>query len=128
MKVFRLMAVVALSMLMTTVFAQQRGQGQGRRNMDPEEAAKQQITQMKEIIKISDKEEKACKEIFVKYGKERQKMFENTQQGGDRTQFREDMQNMIAKQNKELKEILGETKYAKYDKKMQELRQNRQRR
>ena len=127
MKVLRLLSVVALSMIMTTAFAQQRGMGQGRRNLDPEEAAKQQITQMKEFIKISSQEENACKEIFVKYGKERQKMFQGMQQGGDRTQMREDMQNLMEKQNKELKEILGQKKYDKYSEKLQELRQNRRR-
>jgi len=99
------------------------------RNMDPEESANRQIEQMKEIIKLkNDTEEKAIKEIFVKYAKERQKMFSEMQQGGDPGANREKMQELTNKQNEELKGILGEERFTTYDTKMQELRRNRMRR
>jgi len=121
------MGVLILSFVVTTAFGQQRGQGM--RNMDPEESANRQIEQMKEIIKLkNDTEEKAIKEIFVKYAKERQKMFSEMQQGGDPGANREKMQELTNKQNEELKGILGEERFTTYDTKMQELRRNRMRR
>lgn len=121
------MGVLILSFVVTTAFGQQRGQGM--RNMDPEESANRQIEQMKEIIKLkNDTEEKAIKEIFVKYAKERQKMFSEMTQGGDPGANREKMQELTNKQNEELKGILGEERFTTYDTKMQELRRNRTRR
>lgn len=125
--IMKSMGVLILSLVVTTAFGQQRGQGM--RQMDPEDMANRQLEQMKEIIKLkNDKEEKAVKEVFVKYAKERQKMFSEMQQGGDREANREKMQEMTNKQNEELKGILGEERFTTYDEKMQELRRNRQRR
>lgn len=116
--------VILLSLIVTSAFGQQRGQGM--RNQDPDEMAKNQLEQMKEIIKLkNDKEEKALKEVFVKYSKERQKMFSSMQRGGEPGANREKMQELLNKQNEELKKILGEERFTTYDKKMQELRQNR---
>ena len=121
------MGVLILSLIVTTAFGQQRGQGM--RQMDPEQMANRQLEQMKEIIKLkNDKEEKAVKEVFLKYAKERQKMFSEMQQGGDPGANREKMQELTNKQNEELKGILGEERFKTYDEKMQELRRNRQRR
>jgi len=125
--IMKSLGVLILSFVVTTAFGQQRGQGM--RNMDPEERANQQLEQMKEIIKLkNDKEEKAVKEVFVKYAKERQKMFSEMQQGGDPGANREKMQELTNKQNEELKGILGEERFTTYDTKMQELRRNRMRR
>ena len=116
--------VILLSLIVTSAFGQQRGQGMG--NQDPDEMAKNQLEQMKEIIKLKNaKEEKAVKEVFVKYAKERQKMFSSMQRGGEPGANREKMQELLNKQNEELKKILGEERFTTYDKKMQELRQNR---
>ena len=76
----------------------------------------------------NDKEEKAVKEVFVKYAKERREMFSNMDRSGDPGANREKMQEMTNKQNEELKKILGEERFTTYDTKMQELRRNRTRR
>jgi len=121
------MGVLILSLIVTTAFGQQRGQGM--RQTDPEEMANRQLEQMKEIIKLkNDKEENAVKEVFLKYAKERQKMFSEMQQGGERGANREKMQELTNKQNEELKGILGEERFNTYNEKMQELRRNRMRR
>ena len=84
---------------------------------------------MKEIIKLQgEKEETAIKEVFIKYAKERQKMFSTMQRGGDPGANREKMTELTNKQNEELKKILGEERFKTYDEKMQELRRNRMRR
>ncbi|HCC71330.1 MAG TPA: hypothetical protein DEQ09_09305 [Bacteroidales bacterium] len=122
----RTMGVILLSFIVTTAFGQQRGQGM--RNMDPEQNADRQLNQMKEIIKLkNNKEEKALKEVFLKYAKERQKMFDSMTRGGNPGANREKMQELTNKQNKELKSILGEERFTIYDNKMQELRRNRRR-
>jgi protein CpxP len=124
--IMRSMGVLILSLVVTTAFGQQRGQGM--RQMDPDTMAIRQVEQMKEIIKLNnDKEEQAVKEVFLKYAKERQKMFSEMQEGGDREAMREKMQEMTNKQNEELKGILGEERFTTYNEKMQELRRNRQR-
>ena len=123
----RSMGVLILSLIVTTAFGQQREQRM--RQMDPEQMANRQVEQMKEFIKLkNDKEEKAVKEIFLKYAKERQKMFSEMQQGGEPGANREKMQEMTDKQNEELKGILGEERFNTYNEKMQEVRRNRMRR
>ncbi|MCF8221984.1 MAG: hypothetical protein K9J25_02470 [Bacteroidales bacterium] len=124
--VMKTLGVVILSLIVTTAFGQQRGQGM--RNMDPDAMADRQVEQMKEIIKLkNNKEEKKVKEVFVKYAKERQKEFSNMTRG-DRGAMREKIQEITNKQNKELKEILGEERFNTWNEKMDELRRNRRRR
>jgi len=119
------LSLLLFSLIVSNASGQQR---QGMRNADPEEQAKQQVEQMKDIIDLkNDKEEEAVKEVFVKYNKERQKLFSSMQQG-DRGSNRAKMQKVIEKQDEELKKILGEDRFKTYDAKMQELRQNRRRR
>jgi len=121
------MGVLVLSLVMTSAFGQQRGQGM--RQQDPEEMAKRQLDQMKEIIKLQgEKEENAIKEVFLKYAKERQKLFSTMQRGSEPGANREKMTELTNKQNEELKKILGEERFKTYDEKMQELRRNRMRR
>lgn len=125
--IMKSMGVLILSLIVSTAFGQQRGQGM--RQMDPDEMANRQLEQMKEIIKLkNDKEENAVKEVFLKYAKERQKMFSEMQQGGEPGANREKMQELTNKQNEELKGILGEERFNTYNEKMQELRRNRTRR
>ena len=125
--IFRTIGVVFFALIVTTAFGQQRGQGQGRRNLDPETTATNSIKQMKEIIKITDKEEKAVKAVFLKYAKERQKLMEGMQAGGDREGMREKMTEMTKKQNTELEKLLDKERIEKYTKKLEELRGQRRR-
>ncbi len=119
------MGVLLLSMIVINASGQQR---MGILNADPEEQAKQQVEQMKEIIELkNNKEEKAVEEVFVKYNKQRREMFSSMQQG-DRGANREKMQEMINKQNEELNKVLGEERFTAYDKKLEEKRQDRRRR
>jgi len=121
------MGVVVLCFIMTTAYGQQRGMGM--RNQDPEAMANQQLEQMKEIIKLNNKkEEKAVKEVFLKYAKERQKEFQSFDRTGEPGVMRDKIQKIITRQNEELKEILGEERFKTYDEKMQEIRQQRRRR
>jgi len=124
MKTLRFVSVLLLSMVMTTAFGQ-RGQGQGMRNQDPEESAKQQIKVLKEIVKIDKKEEAKIKELFVKNAKERTKSIQEMRNSGSRDGMREKMQEMRKKQDEALKKILGEKRMAKYTKEMEKRRAER---
>ncbi|HUS86311.1 MAG TPA: hypothetical protein VMW76_03640 [Bacteroidales bacterium] len=119
--ILRTMGVMIFSLLVTGAFAQQGGM----RNMDPEASAQRSIDQMKEIIKINSDEEAKVKEVFLKYAKERQTIMQSMGEGGDREQMRAKMTEMTTKQNAELEKILGKERFETYNKKIQELRQNR---
>ncbi len=122
------MWVLIFSLMVTGAFAQQQQQRQGgMRNMNPEDNAKRQLDQMKGLIKIEAKEEAKIQEVFLKYAKEQQTMFQGMQQGGDRTEMRTKMNELTTKRNAELEKIIGKERMDEYNKKMQELRQNRQR-
>lgn len=120
--IIRSMWVLLFSLMITNAFGQQ---GQGMRNMNPEESAKRQVDQMKEIIKIDAKEEAKVNEIFLKYAKEQQTLFSGMQQGGDREQMRAKMTELTTKRNAELEKVLDKERMDTYKKKLEELRQNR---
>lgn len=99
------------------------------RQVDPDAMATRQLEQMKEIIELKNKnEEKAVKEVFLKYAKERQKMFSEMQRGGEPGANRDKVNDLLKKQNEELKNILGEERFKTYDARMQEIRGTRMRR
>lgn len=123
--VMRIGLVIMLSMFVTGVFAQQRGQGGGQRNMDPEAQATQSLTTMKDIIKLDKKEEAKVKEIFLNSAKERQKMMQGMQQDGGREAMREKMTEMNEKRDKALKALLGEKRMGAYTKELEKRRAER---
>ena len=124
MKTLRFVAVVLMSMLMTTAFAQ-RGQGQGQRNVDPEESANQQIKVLKEIVKIEKKEEAKLKEVFLNNAKARTKKMQEMRDSGNREGMREMMTELNKKRDDALKKLLGDKRMAKYTKEMEKRRAER---
>ncbi len=124
MKTLRFVAVILLSMVMTSAFAQ-RGQGQGTRNVDPEASAVAQLKTLKEVVKVEKKEEAKLKEIFLNGAKERTKEMQEMRDAGNREGMREKMTEMNKKQNEALKKILGEKRMTKYTKEMEKRRAER---
>lgn len=114
-----------MSLMVTGAFAQQRGQGQGMRNQDPEAQAKQQIDQLKEIVKVDKKEEAKIKEIFLKSAKERQTKMTEMRDSGNREGMRDAIQSLNTKRDAELKKVLGEERMKKYLEEIEKLRQQR---
>jgi hypothetical protein len=107
----RLSVILLMTLFSSAIFAQQ---GQGMRNADPEESAKNQVNVMKEIIKIDSKEEAKVKEIFLSAAKEQQKAFSGNQPGGDREAMRAKMAEMNKKRDAELLKVLGKERMDKY--------------
>ena len=121
--VMRIGLVLFMSLMVTGVFAQQRGQGM--RNMDPEAQSKQQLEQLKKIVKVEKKEETKIKEVFLKSAKERQKKMQELRNTGNREGMRDAINKINASRNEELKKILGEKRMKKYLEEIEKLRQQR---
>jgi hypothetical protein len=124
--ILRACGVIILTFVVTSAFAQQRGGGM--RNMDPEEKAKQQVTTMKEIVEINEKETEQVQELFLKYAKEQQKLQQEMRDGGDRASMRPKMTEMNTKRNAELEKVLGKERLKKYTDEMEKRAQERTRR
>ena len=119
----RIALVLVLTMFVSGLSAQQRGQG--RMNVDPEEAAGQQLKTLMEIVKVEKKDEAKIKEIFLNSAKANAKMREEVGASGDRSQMREKMTELNKKRDEELKKVLGEKNMKKYTEEMAKRRQNR---
>jgi hypothetical protein len=122
MKSIKLFSVIILSFIMTSLFAQQQGQGQ-RQQTTPEQRAKTQVAWMAKDLSLDQATQTKVNDVLVKYAKktneERQKL---TAAGTDRAEIRTKLQPITAAQDKELKAILGDQKFELYRKKLVERR------
>jgi protein CpxP len=103
----------------TFSMAQNRG-GQG--NMDPEERAKSQTAQLKELLDLKKDQEKKVYDLNLKAGKE---MVALRSSGGDRDAMREKFGEMRKEANKEMKKVLTADQFKKYEKYLEERRSQR---
>ncbi|MEN8116775.1 MAG: hypothetical protein ABFS16_07330 [Bacteroidota bacterium] len=118
MKKLGLLLIIAI--LGTTVaMAQNRGQ----RSFDPEEMAKRQTESLKEVLDLKKDQEKKVYELNLKAGKDMTKAREKA--GGDREAMYEKMREIRDEQNKEMKKILSDSQWKKYEKYLEERRQRR---
>lgn len=89
------------------------GGGMGRGNFNPEELVDRQMTEMKETLDLSGKQEKQMRELMLENFDNMSKMREKS--GGDREAIREQMQQLREEQNNKIKEILTEEQWEKYE-------------
>ena len=87
-----------------------------------EERRKQQSEQLKKELKLNKKQAAQFDKINEKFDKKRQEMFASGRDSGDREGMREKMTKMREDHNKELKEILTEKQFKKYETIQQERR------
>lgn len=113
--------ILMILILGTSVSMAQRG-GQ---DFDPEERAKAQTEELKELLDLKKDQEKKVYELNLKAGKDMAKMRSEMQGGGDRDAMREKFGKLRAEQNKEMKKILTDAQYEKYEKYLEERRQRR---
>ncbi|MCY1722245.1 hypothetical protein OU798_17965 [Prolixibacteraceae bacterium Z1-6] len=97
----------------------------GQRNFDPEEMAKRQTKELTELLSLDKAQAQKVHELNLESGKKMSKMREEMQGGGDREAMREKMTEMRKKQNAEMKKILSEDQYTKYEKYLEERRARR---
>lgn len=126
-KIKSMKRLALLFMLVLVGTTMSMAQNFGGQRMDPEERAKQQTAELKEELQLNEDQSTKLEELFVKSGKESQAMFEAMREGGDtdRSEMREKMQASREKQQEEVKKILTEEQFTKYEKLMQERRRNR---
>jgi periplasmic protein CpxP/Spy len=116
--------LVLLALLAFTVVtvAQNRGSG----NFDPKEMAKRQTEQLTEELDLNKDQQKKVLELNEKYSEKMSAMFQDMRSGGgDREAMREKMGKMREEQNKEMKKLLTEDQYKKYEKYLEERRSSR---
>lgn len=113
--------LIVLILGTTVSMAQNRGG-----DFDPEERAKSQTTELKELLDLKKDQEKKVHDLNLKFGKEIAEMRKEMQGGGgDRDASIEKFGKMLEARNKEMKKILTEDQYKKYEKYLQERREKR---
>jgi hypothetical protein len=117
----RFLSIVVLSMLLSSVFAQQ-GQGQ-RVQRTPEETAKAQVDWMKTDLKLDQATEKKVYDTVLKYAKQSSDERQKLMAAGDRDAMRAKMTEITAARDKELKVILGDKNFELFKTKEAERRQ-----
>ena len=114
--------LVAVLIGTTVAMAQNRG---GQRQFDPEEMAKRQTEQFKTELELNDTQTEKMEKVLLKSYNEMTTLRQEMTGEEDRTKMREKMTEWRANQQKELKKILTDEQFAKYEKLMEERRANR---
>jgi len=86
----------------------------------PEEMAKMQADQMKQTVNLNDDQYSKVLVVYKEQGEKMQKMFQDAGGQPDFSAFGK----MQEEQNNKLKEILTEEQYKKWEKHMEQMRQN----
>ncbi len=119
----RLAFLLVVVLIGTTVaMAQNRG---GQRQFNPEEMAKRQTEQFKTELKLNDTQAEKMEKVLQKSYKEMSTLREEMRAEEDRTKMREKMTEWRTNQQKEIKKILTDEQFVKYEKLMEERRANR---
>ncbi|WP_319502778.1 hypothetical protein [uncultured Draconibacterium sp.] len=119
----RLAFLLVVVLIGTTVaMAQNRG---GQRQFNPEEMAKRQTEQFKTELKLNDTQAEKMEKVLQASYKEMSTLREEMRGEEDRTKMREKMTEWRTNQQKEIKKILTDEQFVKYEKLMEERRANR---
>ncbi|WP_163325139.1 hypothetical protein [Draconibacterium mangrovi] len=119
----RLEFLLVLVLIGTTMaMAQDRG---GQRQFNPEEMAKRQTAQFKTDLELNDTQAEKMEKVLLASYKEMGAMRQEMSGEEDRTKMREKMTEWRTNQQKEIKKILTDEQFLKYEKLMEERRANR---
>lgn len=114
------MILVAVFLGTTLIYAQPGGD---QRNFDPEAMAKRQTEQLKEVLGLNKSQEKSVYDLNLETSKQMRTLRE--QSSGNFEGMREKMTKIREKQNEKMKEILTAEQWTKYQKYLEERRQQR---
>ncbi len=104
----------------TMLMAQNRD---GQRRLDPKEMAKKQTEELKEALDLDEKQETQIYAINLNSAEKMSAMREEMRSSdGDRDSMREKMGKLRNEQNEEMKKVLSEEQYEKYQKYLEERR------
>lgn len=117
------LGLLLMLVILGTTFSM--AQNRGGQNMDPEERAKTQTAELKKVLDLNKDQEKKVYDLNLKAGKDMVKMREEMQGSSDRDAMREKFGKMREEQNKEMKKILSEDQFKKYEKYLEERRAQR---
>ncbi len=118
-----------LGLLLLSVFvfaAVTMAQDRGPRNFDPKEMAKRQTDELTKALDLNKDQAAKVLELNTKVGEKMSSMREEMRDGGgDREAMREKMTKIREEQKVEMKKILTEAQYKKYEKYLEERRAQR---
>lgn len=101
-------------------------QNRGQQNYDPEEVAKKQTSELKELLDLDKAQEKKVYELNLKAANDMLAMRKEMQNGGNRDEMRAKMRKTRDKHNAEMKKVLSDSQYKKYIAQQEERRKQRQ--
>ncbi len=116
------LGLLLMFVILGTTFSM--AQNRGGQNMDPEERAKTQTEELKKVLDLNQDQEKKVYDLNLSSGKKMTAM-RAEMQGGDREAMREKFGKLREEQNKEMKKILTEAQFKKYEKYLEERRAQR---
>ncbi len=100
--------------------------GQDRRSFDPETMAKRQTEQLKELLDLNKDQEKKVYDLNLETSKQMRALREENRNSGSGFEgMREKMGEIREKQETKMKGILSESQWKKYQKYLEERRQQR---
>ena len=105
----------------TVSMAQNRGMG----NFDPKEMAKRQTDELTKTLDLNKDQEKKVLDLNLKNAEQMSALREEMSGGGDREAMREKMTKIREEQTAEMKKILTESQFKKYEKYLEERRSMR---
>lgn len=115
--------LLLFAFVLTTV---SMAQNRGERNFDPEEMAKRQTEELTKTLDLNKDQQKKVLSLNKEMGEKMSAMREDMRDGGgDWGAMREKMTKIREEQNKEMKKILTEDQYKKYEKYLEERRARR---
>ncbi|MCQ2095990.1 MAG: hypothetical protein MJY59_04520 [Bacteroidaceae bacterium] len=118
----RKLLLAILCCVATSVFAQGQG-GFGGGQFDPAQMVKRQADRIKQICELTDEQYEKVKTLYQKQSDEMRKSMEEGQQG--QRMDREAMQKRREAQEAELKKILTEEQWKKYEEAQKQMRERR---
>lgn len=123
----RFILLIAMAMTISYGFAQEMQRGpRNPHNFNPEQMATRQADRIKETCGINDEQYAQLKAHFLKRSEEMQKMFQNRGEGQDVPRMtREDMEKRREAETVEIKKILTEEQFAKYEEMQRQMQQRR---
>lgn len=115
--------MLAMIGLVTFNLQAQRPGGMGRRAMmNPEQRAERQAAIMQDSLLLSDETRADVQEVLTIYLKKMQESFQSA--NGDRASMRASLQTLRREQSEELAAIIGEEKWAQWEKMTSERRRD----
>ncbi|MDR1594494.1 MAG: hypothetical protein LBS43_08440 [Prevotellaceae bacterium] len=118
----KLVLLFLMCLFSGVICAQERGQrGQGGQRLTTEERVKAQTDRLKKDLELTDVQYDSVKKINLKYAKKAEEIFRNNQT--DAANNREVFQKNQEEQSKELKTVLTEAQYKKYEEQLKARRE-----